>query len=88
MLGRRSFLITCGWIVTAPALAKEGLLSAPSSRARTELADPSPPKTLTETRLEGPVLQIEGWDTPFVSEQSAGSQVWISINQSWRSAWR
>jgi hypothetical protein len=87
MLGRRSFLITCGWMVTAPALAKVWLPSATIGRPRDPLVDPLPPQT-DGARLEGPVLQIKGWDTPFISEKSAGGQVWISINQSWRTIWR
>jgi hypothetical protein len=84
MLGRRSFLITFGWIVTAPAWAKGGSLLATSNPARIPLADPFPPQTDDAP----PVLQIEGWDTPFVSEESAGNQMWISINRSWRTTWR
>jgi hypothetical protein len=74
-------------MVTAPALAKIWPSSATLSRPRAPLVDPLPPQT-DGARLEGPALQIEGWDTPFISEQSAGSQVWISINQSWRTTWR
>jgi hypothetical protein len=89
MLGRRSFLIACSWIVTAPALAKEASFLATSNPPRTPLVDPVPPQRLTnETQLEGPVLQIQGWDTPFVTDQSSGNQVWIRVNQSWRTAWR
>jgi hypothetical protein len=86
MLGRRSFLITCGWIVTAPALAKAWPLSATMSRPRALLVDPLQPQT--DGAQEGPVLQIEGWDTPSISEKSAGSQVWISVSRSWRTTWR
>ena len=79
MFGRRSFLIACGWIVAAPALAKR----------ESPLAHPLPLQTLTEeARLGCPVLQIDGWDEPFDSEQSAGGQLWISVNQSWRTAWQ
>jgi hypothetical protein len=87
MLGRRSFLITCSWIVAAPTLAKAWPLSATMSWPRNLLVDSLPPQT-DGARLEGPVVQIAGWDTPFISEKSAGSQVWISINQSWRTTWR
>jgi hypothetical protein len=87
MLGRRSFLITCGWMVAAPALAKVQPPSTTMSRPGAPPVDPLPPQT-DGARLEVPVLQIEGWETPLISEKSEGSQVWISINQSWRTAWR
>jgi hypothetical protein len=87
MLGRRTFLIPCGWIVAAPALAKEGSFLATSNLPRLPLADPLALQT-DDAQLECPVLQIEGWDTPFVSEESGGNQMWISINQSWRTTWR
>jgi hypothetical protein len=84
MLGRRSFLIGCGWIAATPALAKALPLSAPINRRRGILGDPAPPEAVVgETPLAGPVLRIDGWE-----QQSGDGEVWISINQSWRSAWR
>lgn len=84
MLERRSFLISFGWIAASPALARAWPLAAPMGRRRTPLGDPLPPPALTsETRLAGPVLRIDGWE-----QQSGDGEVWISINQSWRSAWR
>jgi hypothetical protein len=48
------------------------------------LGDPLPPPALAgETGLAGPVLRIDGWE-----QHSGEDEVWISINQSWRSAWR
>jgi hypothetical protein len=80
MLGRRSFLIACGVAVTAPAVAK----SLPLLPTRSRL----PLQTVLEETYEAPVLQIEGWDTPVVANETAHSQVWISVNRSWRTAWR
>jgi hypothetical protein len=82
MLGRRSFLISCGWLVTGPVLAK-------NNRPGTSVTVSLPPQMQTdETPLPAPVLHIEGWSTPFDSEQRPRSQVWISVNRSWRTAWR
>ena len=80
MLGRRSFLIACGVAVTAPAAAKSLPLSATRSRL--------PLQTVLEETYEAPVLQIVGWDTPVVSKEAAHSQIWISVNRLWRTAWR
>jgi hypothetical protein len=88
MLGRRLFLIACGGIVGAPAVAKTWPLLATSNRPRTPPADPLPTQAPPDaTQLEVPVLQIEGWDT-HLSKEPARSQVWISISRSWRTAWR
>jgi hypothetical protein len=80
MLGRRSFLIACGAAVAAPAVAK----SLPLLATRSGL----PLQTAVEETYEAPVLQIEGWDRPVVSKETAHSQMWISVNRSWRTAWR
>ena len=87
MLGRRTFLVTSGWILTTPALAKVRPFLTTSNPPRIPLVNPLPPQA-EEAQLEGPVLQIAGWDAPVVSEKTVDSQVWISINQSWRTAWR
>jgi hypothetical protein len=76
MLGRRSFLIACGLAVTAPAVAKSLPLLATCSRL--------PLQTVLEETYEAPVLRIEEWDTPVVSKETAHSQMWISVNRSWR----
>jgi hypothetical protein len=80
MLGRRLFLITCGVAIGAPAVARALLLVATSGRSRMPLPESLLPRALTDKAAA--VLQIEGWDTPFVSEESARSQVWISVNRS------
>jgi hypothetical protein len=89
MLGRRLFLIAFGGIVGVPAVAKAWPFWTTSSPPRRPPADSPAPQALTEaTQLEVPVLHIEGWDTHPASEESACSHVWISINRSWRTAWR
>jgi hypothetical protein len=80
MLGRRSFLISCGSLVA-------GLAPAKSGGARTSPIV-SPPPQLETNETPAVVLRIAGWDTPLDSAQSASSGVWISINGSWRTAWR
>jgi hypothetical protein len=88
MLERRSFLIAGGIAVGTPAMARALVLPATSNRPPTLLSEPLPPQTPVDETHDARVLQIEGWDTPFVSEESARSQVWISVNRSWRTAWR
>jgi hypothetical protein len=89
MLGRRAFLIGCGWVATAPALANAWSLLAPSSPRQVSLGDSLLQQALAgETQPAGTVLRIDGWERPFDHESSADGEVWISINQSWRSAWR
>jgi hypothetical protein len=90
MLGRRTFLIMSGSIATLPALALARNLLAIETRSRTlPPVDPLPQRVLTvETQPKVPVLRIAGWDSPFQSEQSPNTDVWLSINQSWRAAWR
>lgn len=80
VLGRRLFLISCGCLVAGPALAK-------NSCPRTLPIVSAPQRNETH---ETPtiVLHIDGWGAPLDAEQSAGSQVCIGINRSWRTAWR
>jgi hypothetical protein len=80
MLGRRSFLISCGSLVA-------GLVPAKSNGGETSPIVLPPPR-LETNEPPAAVLHIAGWDTPPDSAQSASSGVWISINRSWRTAWR
>jgi hypothetical protein len=89
MLGRRSFLIGCGGMAVAPALAHLTLLLTGSVSLR------SPPThSAASTALPGvgspeiPVLRIDGWDAPDDSGSAAHREVWIHINSSWKAAWR
>ena len=72
MPDRRTFLITCGGVVAAPALAQFGLPLA---------GGPSAPLAAVPSKL---VLRIDGWDSPVDSE----SDVWVQVNSSWRATWR
>lgn len=89
MPGRRSFLIGCGCILTAPSLAEIGLPLATgntprslpaNSSAQAEMAGPTTPEDL--------VLRIDGWESPVDPEHPADGQAWIRINSSWKAAWR
>jgi hypothetical protein len=90
MLGRRSFLIISGWSVALPALARARHFLARDTRSRIlPLVDPLPQQVLAvDTDPKVAVLRIAGWESSFGSEQSPNTDVWLSINQSWRVAWR
>jgi hypothetical protein len=90
MLGRRSFLIMSGWSVALPALATATHFLARDARSRAlPLVDPLLQQELAvDTHPKVPVLRIAGWESPVGSEQSPSTDVWLSINQSWRAAWR
>jgi hypothetical protein len=91
MPGRRSFLITCGTLATAPAVAAvlppwlSGMQERPrpaDSLSQLALA------TATPAAPENLVLRIDGWDTPGDAEGPLDGQVWIRVNLSWRAGWR
>jgi hypothetical protein len=73
MLGRRSFLISCGSLATGLAQ-----MSPVASRP--------PRRDANETPTVA--LYIAGWEAPHNSARSASEGIWISINGSWRTAWR
>jgi hypothetical protein len=79
MIDRRTFIIQGATLLaTAPALADILARSAP---VRTPL--------ITEARPDenSAVFKIHGWDH-YGGELSNGNEVWLTINQSWRAAWR
>jgi len=78
MPGRRSFLIGCGCVVTAPALAATGLPFAIGT-----LAPDAPVQVATDL-----VFRIEGWEPSIDSQSSDDDRMVIRINSSWRAAWR
>ena len=90
MVDRRSFLVACGWMVTLPALARARRLLATNSQSRNSLpAGPLKQQVPTvNAQPSAPVFRIYGWDLPFEPEQSTNADVWISVNQAWRTAWR
>ncbi len=77
MPGRRSFLIGCGCIVTAPALAKIGPPLA--------MGDLAPAGASAQAGMDL-VLRIEGWESPLDSQDDDRPR--IRINSSWQAAWR
>jgi hypothetical protein len=80
MLGRRSFLMSCGVMAA-------GLVPAKSACANiSPIVSPRPQPETNETSAV--VLRIAGWDAPLHSELGTSNGVWISINGSWRTAWR
>jgi hypothetical protein len=80
MLGRRFFLISCGSLVAGLAPAKSN-----AAEASPIVLPPLRPQT---NETPAVVLRIASWNAPLDSTQSASSGVWISINGSWRTAWR
>ena len=80
-IGRRTFILGTGLAAAAPAFAD--LLAF----ART-YASPPPPSS-PEDNL---VFKIDGWsvrdDVTPDGAPPKSDEVWISINQSWRIAWR
>ena len=73
MPDRRTFLITCGTMVAAPAFAHFGLPLAGSSLPAA--VAPAAPKL---------VLGIDGWESSVDIE----SVVWVHVNSFWRANWR
>jgi hypothetical protein len=103
MMRRRTFILGAGFIVTAPALANLPSLSATARLHASLLPDPLPPRLPNGgTDMKGLVFKIYGWDrcddiaidgatiasADPVTHDPANQQMWININQSWRTAWR
>jgi hypothetical protein len=86
MMRRREFLIGCGCSVTAPAFAAFGW---PPATGPLPVALPvAAPAQAQGTTLEALVLRIDGWELPESRGSSADNQMWVSVNSSWRAAWR
>jgi hypothetical protein len=95
MISRRAFILGLG--ATTPALAYlESFLSTARSHAL-PLSNSFPPQLPAGlTDANGIVFKIDGWDVRGASMRSGDSQthdsasgeVWITLNQSWRTAWR
>jgi hypothetical protein len=71
------------WVASAPALSN---LLALSSRAQSP-ASVSPNLSQPQPTAKKATFKIHGWNHPGENE-AKGDQVWIGINQSWRTAWR
>jgi hypothetical protein len=97
MIRRRTFILSVGLGATTPALA---YLQSFLSTARAQALPPPnlfpPPRPSGATDANGVVFRIEGWDVHTASmrsdasliHDSTGGEVWITLNQSWRTAWR
>jgi hypothetical protein len=104
MIGRRTFIQGTALVATAPVLADLLSLSSTAQSHASPLPGPSPTQPAARTDVNGVVFKIYGWDVcddvavngATIALASAdplangpiGDQMWISINQSWRTAWQ
>jgi hypothetical protein len=84
-INRRTFILGTGLAAAAPAFADLLVF------ARAYTALPPEPKP-SPADADGLVFRIDGWSarddvTPDGAAQRS-DEVWISINQSWRTSWR
>ena len=88
MPGRRTFLIGCGSVVAAPALAAFATsLAGPTPRAPPRATD-TPAAAAGAVGPDDVALRIDGWHPFDPSDSAAQGEVWIHINSSWRAIWR
>lgn len=81
MIDRRTFILETGLIAAAPALVSilpRRLVARPHSLLRLP-AD--------ATAVNNPVFMINGWSHPEDTKEGASDAVWISVSQSWKTAW-
>jgi len=78
-IARRTFVLGTGLVASAPAFAHLLL----SSSAHSTAAPLQPGSPGTAPALADVEFKIHGWD-----HDRGGDQLWLSINQSWRTAWR
>lgn len=102
MIDRRTFIQGTALVATAPVLAELLSLSSSVQPHASPLPGSLSPQLAARTDKNCVVFRIHGWDscddvpasgatiasTDPVTNQPAGDQMWISINQSWRTAWR
>ena len=102
-IGRRAFLVDTGLAATAPVLAAL-LSSSPTVPSRgSPLPNPLPSQLpANETDMSCIVFKIDGWhchdkisidrsttaSVDFSNIDPVGERVLISIDRSWRAAWR
>jgi hypothetical protein len=102
-IGRRTFLVDTALAATAPVLATflSWSLTAPSQASPRPNPPPSQPPA-NRTDMNCIVFKIDGWHcrdnisidgsttvlTDFSSNDLVDGRVLISINRSWRAAWR
>jgi hypothetical protein len=102
-IGRRTLILGAGVAATASALANFLSFSSTALSHASRLPDPLLSQLPAGgTDIGCLVFKIDGWDcrddiaidgamigsTDPVTDGSAGEQVLISINRSWRTAWR
>ena len=84
MMNRRMFLYGAGLVGLAPAIM-ELLPVLARAEARTPLSSaPVPTTSDATTGFDAIVFKIDGWD----GLEPGPNEVSISVNQSWRTAWR
>ena len=84
---RRTFILSSGLVAATPALAS--VLKASSNPG------PSGLPSAVNLQADQPVMATATYDLPFKidgweprEEVAADEQLWLSINQSWRTSWR
>jgi hypothetical protein len=87
MPGRRQFLIACSYLAAAPAFVAT-LFTAGDVQAAINAAPGSDGESAATLNTDAPLMQIQGWESPGDTENTASDQMWIRMNSSWRGAWR
>ena len=87
MMDRRRFICAAGLVALTPAIEALLPLSAAAQVRAPSLSTPVPATSGAITDPNSAVFKIDGWDS-FESTGSSRNEVSISINQSWRTAWR
>ena len=86
IIGRRTFIQRTALVAAAPAFASLLSLSSTAQSHTSPLSGPLQPQPAAGGKdMNGAVFKIDGWGD---CENSAGDQVLIRINQSWKTAWR
>ena len=102
MIDRRTFLRDMALVASAPILTNFLLLSSTAQSPASLLPGPLQPQPARGMEVTGVVFKIHNWDryedipinrskilsTDPVTNDPKSDQVWISLNQSWRTAWR
>jgi hypothetical protein len=92
-IARRAFIRGAGLFVAAPVLASLPPSAADGWPLAVPSSAPLPPQSLDEPADGADVVfKIDGWsvrDPASIGRTAlACDEVWISINRSWRTAWR
>jgi len=84
---RRTFILGTGLVAAAPALASALTTSSnPRSSMLPSAGSLQSDMPAMETAGNDLIFRIDGWEPR--QEMVADERMWISINQSWRAAWR